>query len=31
VSGEDLGDWRDCIVKRYEGDVNVVVRERLFE
>ena len=28
--GEDLGDWRDCIVKKHEGDVNVVVRERLF-
>ncbi|PMD33167.1 cytochrome P450 [Hyaloscypha variabilis F] len=27
-SGEELGEWRDCIVRRWEGDVRVVVRER---
>jgi cytochrome P450 len=21
-SGEELGEWRDCIVRRWEGDVN---------
>lgn len=31
VDGGDLGDWRDCVVRRNEGDVNIVVREKRIE